>query len=196
MNKLTLEKSTRGFLKGFFGGEKVISVSLPDEGLLIETNKESAVTIPFSHIKKITPQGFLEPDPTMIFVTVVTDQKKYSFELPKDKRDTHLLLEHFSAWQLGEAFPENLEKLTLNLGHTLNSVSLTILGDTFTMTSKEGSVTHAMADLKNFSLNKSCYIYQATFKGCKTKYMVSQDYADNILSAIKVMNAWLRRNQA
>lgn len=39
MKKLNLENSTGGFLKGLFGGDKVMSVALTDDGLQMETKK-------------------------------------------------------------------------------------------------------------------------------------------------------------
>ncbi|MDO4711532.1 MAG: hypothetical protein Q4A75_06105 [Peptostreptococcaceae bacterium] len=192
MKKLDLENSTGGFLKGLFGGDKVTSVALTDGGLELETKKEGKVNIPFASIDKIGVRGYFEPDPVMMFITLLTKDKKYTFELPNDGRDTDLLLEHFSNYQLGADFPQNLDQITLDVGSVVPGVSFKISGGKFIRGSKEKPFAYDMKNLESFELNRSFYQYQAKFSDDKTKFMVSSEQASNIVSIMKVMNAYLK----
>lgn len=193
MKKLNLENSTGGFLKGLFGGDKVMSVALTDGGLELETKKEGKVSIPFVSIQKICVRGYFEPNPVMMFITLLTKDKKYTFELPNDRRDTDLLLEHFSKYQLGENFPQNLDEITLDVGSAIAGVSFKIERGKFVRGSKEKPFAYDMTNLESFTLNKSFYQYQAKFSDDKTKFMVSSEHSSNILSIMKVMNEYLKK---
>ncbi len=193
MKKLNLENSTGGFLKSLFGGDKVMSVALTDDGLQMETKKDGKVNIPFASIQKIGVRGYFDPNPVMMFITLLTKDKKYTFELPNDRRDTDLLLEHFSEYQLGENFPQNLDEITLDVGPVIAGANFKIVRGKFIRESKEKPFAYDMTNLESFALNKSFYQYQAKFSDDKIKFIVSSEEASNIVSVMKVMNEYLKK---
>lgn len=121
------------------------------------------MNIPFASIQKICVRGYFESNPVMMFLILLTKDKKYTFEPVNDRRDTDLLLEHFSEYQLGENFLQKLDEITLGVGSAIAGVSFKISGGKFIRKSKEKPFAYDMTNLESFTLNKSFYWYQAKF---------------------------------
>lgn len=174
---------------GFFGN-RTTNVEVYSQGIRLERTKGNE-EYTFADIDKITAHGYASPNPIYIFITIFlkNNSKKIELKLHPNLTDTNALLNAYSDYLLGEDFPDNFDKVDIELGGLGASMRLKngkiLLGDR--------EIDPSEVEL--FARNKNGF-YNFKLSPIKQTLGISPDYAQNILATIKVMNEIMRRNQS
>lgn len=184
---LTLNHGVVNLLSGLFGN-KTISVEVYENGIILG-RKNGSETILFEEIKKIKTFNFFAPLSTAISIELFNNhgEKLAALSLPPDKKDAYMLLEAHRDFQLGKAFPDNLETLSVDLG------GLQLENGNITEVVKKETISYPLADIQDFVYNKGLFYF--TVKGTDDKLAVFMDNADNCLSTIEIGKIIMERSR-
>ena len=169
-------------------GNKVLKTEVFENGLNVERKKGNKQYL-FSEITKIIARGYASPTPVFIFIKIFIagTSKTINFELHPEKKDVNLLLEAYSRYQLGSGFPENLKELQIELRGL--GTEIWLRNGNFILGKNEIPIE----ELEFFEKNRNGF-YNFKLKSIKQKLPISPDYAPNILTSIKIMDAILNLN--